>query len=207
VSIRSDPVALDPLDHPQRVVVVAEAHPVVLLEAGVEHLLADVTERRVAEVVAQHDRLRQVLVEGQGASDRPRDPGHLEGVREARAVVVALRRDEHLCLVLQPPERLRVDDPIAIALERRAQRRVRLGDRPLRRVRARRERREHGCLGSGHPVVEVVLDADGHEEIVSPRAAAPPPASPATRDLYRCATAACAAATRATGTRNGEQLT
>ena len=56
----------------------------------------------------------------------------LERVREPRAVVVALGRDEHLRLVLEPPERLGVHDPVAVALERRAQRAV-----VLRHARAR----------------------------------------------------------------------
>ena len=50
---------------------------------------------------------------------RARNLRHLERVREARAVVIAGRREEDLRLVLQPAERLAVDDAIAIALERR----------------------------------------------------------------------------------------
>ena len=50
---------------------------------------------------------------------RPRNLRHLERVRQPRAVVIAGRREEHLRLVLQPAERLAVDDAIAIALERR----------------------------------------------------------------------------------------
>ena len=69
-------------------------------------------------------------------------PRRLERVREPRAVVVALGRDEHLRLVLEAPERLRVHDPVAVALERRAV--VRVGLRLLAhgRVRAHGERRE-----------------------------------------------------------------
>jgi len=44
----------------------------------------------------------------------------LERVGQARHVVVALRVDEDLCLVLQSPERLRVQDAIAVPFERRA---------------------------------------------------------------------------------------
>ncbi len=56
-------VALQMLDHPQRVLVVAKAHPEPLIQAGVEHLLADVPEGRVPKVVAEADRLDQVLVQ------------------------------------------------------------------------------------------------------------------------------------------------
>ena len=85
----------------------------------VEGLLAGVAERRVAEVVAERDRLGQVLVQPQRPGDGARDPGGLERVREPRAVVVALRVDEDLGLVLEAPERLAVDDAVAVALERR----------------------------------------------------------------------------------------
>ena len=57
---------VQPLEHrddPQRVLVVAEAAPEALAAGAVEHVLADVPERRVADVVAEPDRLRQVLVE------------------------------------------------------------------------------------------------------------------------------------------------
>ena len=80
----------------------------------------------------------EVLVQPQRPRDGPRDPAGLERVREPGAVVVALRRDEHLGLVLEPPERLRVHDPVAVALERRSDRAVGLGLAPDRRVRRRR---------------------------------------------------------------------
>src|SRR5262249_28244911 len=63
------PVALEHLDDPQRLLVVPEAAPEALLEALVERLLARVAEGRVAEVVAEADRLDEILVQPQ----RPRD--------------------------------------------------------------------------------------------------------------------------------------
>ena len=91
VRLRPVSVALQMLDHPQRVLVVAKALPEALFQAAVEHLLADVPERRVPEVVAEADRLDQVLVQAQRPGDRPRDRGDLERVGEPRAVVVAPR--------------------------------------------------------------------------------------------------------------------
>ena len=108
----------------------AEGVPPALAHALVEHLLADVAERRVPEVVPEPDRLGQVLVQPQRPRDGARDPAGLERVREPGAVVVALGRDEHLRLVLEPPERLRVHDPVAVALERRAVVGVRLLAQP-----------------------------------------------------------------------------
>ena len=112
--------------------------PVAASQRVGERLLAGVAERRVPEVVPERDRLGQVLVQLQRAGHRARDPDHLQRVRQARAVVVALRRDEHLRLVLEPAERLGVDDAVAIALERRAQRALLLG---LARGRAWRSER------------------------------------------------------------------
>ncbi len=114
-------VALEHVDHPQRLLVVAKAAPEALVQRAVERLLAGVAEGRVAEVVPEADRLGQVLVQPQRPRDGARDPAGLERVREPRAVVVALRGDEDLRLVLQPPEALRVHDPVAVALEGRAQ--------------------------------------------------------------------------------------
>jgi hypothetical protein len=121
------------------VVVVAEAQVEALLQARVEHLLADVPEGRVPEVVPQADRLRKILVQAQRPRDRARDRRHLQGVRQARAVVVAARRDEHLRLVRQAAKGLAVHDPVAIALERRAQRAVLLRARSQRRIGPRRQ--------------------------------------------------------------------
>src|SRR5215218_1990429 len=100
--------------------VVAETAPPALADAGVEDGLAGVAEGRVAQVVAQPDRLGQVLVQAERPRHAARDAARLERVREPGAVVVALRGDEDLRLVLQAPERLRVDDPVAVALKRRA---------------------------------------------------------------------------------------
>ena len=55
------------------------------------------------------------------AGQRARDLGDLHRVRQARDEVVALRVEEDLGLVLQPPERLGVDDPVPVALERGAE--------------------------------------------------------------------------------------
>ena len=96
----------------------------------------------MAEVVAEADRLGEVLVEGERAGDGAGDLRDLERMGHARAVVVALGRDEHLRLVLQAPEGLAVHDPVAIALQRRAQRAVGLGDGPRGRIGARGERRQ-----------------------------------------------------------------
>src|SRR6185295_9303925 len=74
---------------------------------------------RVARVVPEPDRLDEILVESKGARDDARDRRRLERVGHPSPVVVAVRIDEDLRLSLQPAERLRVDEPVAVSLERR----------------------------------------------------------------------------------------
>ena len=141
VRLRPGAVALEHVDHPQRVLVVLEAAAAALAQRRVERLLAGVAEGRVAEVVAEPDRLGQVLVEAERAGDRAGDPARLQRVGEPGPVVIALGRDEDLRLVLEPAERLRVDDAVAVALEGRAQRAVGLLDRRCGRIGAGRRAR------------------------------------------------------------------
>ena len=123
-------------------------------QAPVESFLADVAERGMTEVVAQPDGLYQVLVQPQGAGDGARDLRDLPGVGQPGPVVVARGRAEYLRLVLEAPERLGVDDPVAVALERRPQPAVRLRALAACRVGAGGERRELGLLSGPHPLRE-----------------------------------------------------
>src|SRR5918998_6912083 len=115
--------------------VVPETAPPALAQARVENGLAGVPEGRVPQVVPETDRLGEVLVQPERARDPARDAARLERMREPGAVVIALGRDEDLRLVLQPPERLRVHDPVAVTLERGAVVGVGLGLRPDGRIR------------------------------------------------------------------------
>ena len=107
---------LEAVDHPHRLVVVLEAagFGTVPLEKVVEHVLTRMSERRVAEVVAERDRLGQVFVQAQLPRDAPGDLRDLDRMRQAGPEVVSLERDENLRLVLQPPERARMDDAVAV---------------------------------------------------------------------------------------------
>ena len=104
----------------------------------------------------------QLLVQPQHLGDRAGDLRDLERVRQPRAVVVARRREEHLRLVLQPPERLAVDDAVAVVLKRRphvvfrlraaAGRATRRSWRPAAPAsRARAARAPHGCSTTNRP--------------------------------------------------------
>ena len=110
--------ALQHRDDPQGLRVVVEA--AAPLHQRVQRHLAHMPERRVPEVVGQRHRLGQILVERQVTRRRARDLRDLQRVRQPRAVVVPLVRDEDLRLVLEPPERRRVQDAVAVALVGRA---------------------------------------------------------------------------------------
>ena len=141
--------------------VVAKSAPPLLAHAVVEGGLADVAERRVAEVVPERDRLREVLVQPERPSDVAGDPARLERVRQPRAVVVALRGDEHLRLVLEAAKRLRVDDPVAVAHERRAVVGIGLGLVPVSRVRGRGKLGQRLALEPLYPPLNEVRRAAG----------------------------------------------
>ena len=151
-------VAFEHVDDPDRMLVVPEPPAEALGQAVVESLFADVAKGRVPEVVTEPDRLGQVLIQPQGTRDSARHLRDLEGVREASSVVVAPWQHEHLGLVPQPPKRLAVDDPVAVALERGAQPAVGLRTPPGRRVGAGRKRRVVGLLSRLDPSREGVSD-------------------------------------------------
>ena len=153
-------VALEALDDAQRVLVVTKAAAAALAHHLVERLLAGVAERRVPEVVAEPDRLDEILVQAQRAGDAARDAGRLERVREARAEVVAFRVDEDLRLVAEPAERLRMDDAVAVALERRAQPALLLRQVPPARL--------VGANGKGRQPLLLVLPHEARKGVSNP---------------------------------------
>ena len=87
-------------------------------EAFVERPFASMSERRMAEVMSERQRLGEVFIQAQGARERPGDLHNFERMRKSRTVVVTFVIDEHLRFMGQPPERSRVDNPVAIAAER-----------------------------------------------------------------------------------------
>ena len=76
----------------------------------IQSALARMAEGGVPQVMPQGDGLGQVLVEAQGAGDGAGDLRHLQRVGQPGAVMVALRREKDLSLLLEPAERLAVDD-------------------------------------------------------------------------------------------------
>ena len=95
--VQTPPLALEPVDDAQALLIMAKARA---LEDGIQCALSGVAEGRVAEIVSEGDRLGEILVEHERAADRARQARDLERVRQARAVMIALRLEEDLRFVL-----------------------------------------------------------------------------------------------------------
>ena len=117
---------------PQGLGVVIE--PLVGRHAYVHHVLAFVTEGRMSQIVGKGKAFGEILVETQGARQRPGDLRHLDRMGQPCAEMIALMIDEDLGLVLQAAKSGRMNDPVAIALKRRSRRTGRLGIETAPRV-------------------------------------------------------------------------
>jgi hypothetical protein len=141
-----------------------------VVEAARHHLaqepLPGVAERRVAEVVAHHHRLDQHLVEPQRPGDGAGHLGDLEGVGEPGPVVIAARGEEHLGLAREAAERLRVEEPVPVALEDRPLVIGRLGPLPAPGAGGARGARVERALLE---LLEHLADRSGHRSISSAR--------------------------------------
>ena len=90
-------VRFQEFDHGEGLLIMAKT----LRRNAVENLFADVSERRVSEIVTECDRLDEVFVETQGSADRPCDLCDFERMRQARAIVIFARRNVDLRLSLR----------------------------------------------------------------------------------------------------------
>ena len=137
--------AFQPHQRAQRLGIVIE--PAVTVQRIAQRILAGVAERRMADIVCKAQRLGQVLVEPQRARDYPPDLRDFEAVGQPNPVVVAIGGDEHLGLVAQAAEGDRMDDPVAVTLERRARASSQRGfERKFAAARVRRV----GGVGGNH---------------------------------------------------------
>ena len=87
-------------------------------QAARERLLPRMPEGRVPQVVAERDSLGEILVQPQRARHGSGDLRNLKAVGQPHAEMVAIGRHEHLRLVPQPSKADRMDDAVAITLER-----------------------------------------------------------------------------------------
>ena len=70
----------------------------------IQRLLPGVPERGVAKVMAERDRFCQIFVETECLCNRSSDLRDLEGVGQARSVVIARRDEKDLGFMLQSPK-------------------------------------------------------------------------------------------------------
>ncbi len=88
-----------------------------LAHAGIQRVLAGVTERRMAEVVRQADCLDQRFVEMQSTGYRAGNLRNFQRMGQARPVQVAFMIHKHLGFVNETTEGRGVNDTVAVALE------------------------------------------------------------------------------------------
>jgi len=85
----------------------------------VEGSLTGVPKGSVAHIVGHGHGLGQLGVDEQSARQRAGDLGHLKGMGEPSAVVIALVDDKDLGLVLQTAEGRGMENAVTVALKRR----------------------------------------------------------------------------------------
>ena len=106
----------------------------------------------------------------QRARDHPADLRDLEAVGQADAEMVAVGRDEDLGLAGEAAEGDRMDDPVAVALERAARPAaalVRLRELAPARLRRDRRHRARGTWRVGYGVAGTVYNVNGRRTRVS----------------------------------------
>jgi hypothetical protein len=82
-----------------------------------QRIFARMAKRRMPHVVGQAQRLGQILIQPQGAGNRPTNLRDFEAVGQANPEMIAVWRDKHLRLVTEAAEGNRMDDPVPVALE------------------------------------------------------------------------------------------
>ena len=91
------------LHRPHTLTIVIE--PAVIAHAFGQHFLAGMSERRVPQIMRKRNRFRQILVQAQRAGDGAADRGDLDGMRQARAQMIASSVKKNLGLVFHAAER------------------------------------------------------------------------------------------------------
>jgi hypothetical protein len=106
------------LDDAQRVKVVVEAPPMTL-EAAIQCALTGVPKWRMADVVNQRKRLRQIFVQAKSRGNSPGDLRNLNRMSQSAAEVIGRPTGKYLRLPRKAPEGTSLHNTLAITLERR----------------------------------------------------------------------------------------
>ena len=109
--VQALPAVLQPVHNAQTLFIVPEA----ARHDGIQRPLTGVPVGCMPEIMTERDGLDKVVVKPECSPDRARDLRDLERMGQARAIMVSLRIQKDLCLILQPPECLAVNDPVSVA--------------------------------------------------------------------------------------------
>ena len=115
-------VLFQPVYHTQALHIMVEA----VRAESVQCLFACVSKGSVPQIMRKADGLGQILVQAQTPGNGAGDLRNFQRMGQPGAVQVTFRREEHLRFLLETPEGLAVQHPVAIPLEHRAQRVLRL---------------------------------------------------------------------------------
>jgi len=129
-------VLFQPIHHTQALHIMVKA----VRAESVQRLFTRVTKGGVPQIMRKADSLGQILVQAQAAGDGAGDLRDLQRMGQPGTVQVALRRKEHLRFLLETPEGLAVQHPVAVPLKHRAQRILRL-----------RHNAAAACIAEGRP--------------------------------------------------------
>src|SRR3989338_21798 len=84
----------------------------------IQRLLTTMPKGRVSKIVSERDAFCQILVELKSTRNVSADLRYFHGMREPGPhMIILFSCDKHLCLPLQSPERKRVNNAVAVALE------------------------------------------------------------------------------------------
>lgn len=110
--VQSSPVLFQHFHNAHALLIVGES----VLAYLIQYVFAGMAEGRVPQIMAQRNGLCQALIEPQGLGYGAGYLGYLQGMGEPGPVMVPLRRQKHLCLVLQPSKCLGVKDAVPVPL-------------------------------------------------------------------------------------------
>ena len=94
---------------------------------SIQNTFTRMAERRMAQIVGQHDRLGKVFIEPQRTGDGSTDLRALHRMGQPGAIIITFMIDEDLGLIFQPTECCRMHDAIPIPLKDRTQGMLGLG--------------------------------------------------------------------------------
>src|SRR5689334_9767280 len=94
--------------------------PAMASHAFGQHFFSRMSERRMAQVVCERNRFRQILVQRQRSCDRATDRRHLDGMGKASSQMIARAVEKDLRLVFEPSEGTRMNDARPVSLKFRS---------------------------------------------------------------------------------------